>query len=182
MFELIFTSSPRGLFPGKSGFCTVAMTAGMPPNLISPLENLSGYNFTYQNNQILDELNPPCCYYIKMIYGNQLLPVAGRIAANGLDHTRRSNKIAHHILFESTDELLQCCGAAELFCTENQHFTSEFTSAPCELPYRAITSLNRELSLKAELWEQLTGDGGLAGWIASSYNNHPDQSIYQWPS
>ena len=43
MYELVYTSSPRGLLAGRSGFSTVAMTAGFPPNLISPIENMSGY-------------------------------------------------------------------------------------------------------------------------------------------
>ena len=104
MYELIYTSLPKGLLPGRSGFATAAMTEGMPPNLIVPLENLSGYNFTLRNNIFDPGLNPPCCYYIKMRYGNQLLQIAGRVAPNGLDYSQRNNKIAHHLLFETNEE------------------------------------------------------------------------------
>ena len=34
--ELVYTSAARGLRAGTSGFCTVAMTKGMPPALVPP--------------------------------------------------------------------------------------------------------------------------------------------------
>ena len=111
MFELIYTSVPRGLIPGRSGFCTVAMTEGMPPNLVVPLENLSGYNFTYLEGALPPMLNPPSCSYIKMRYGNQHLHIASQVMPNGLDYSQRNNKIAHHILFESADEMNNLSGA-----------------------------------------------------------------------
>ena len=46
--ELFYTSAPRGLRPGSSGFCTVSMTSGMPPTLISRLESLSSYQPIFQ--------------------------------------------------------------------------------------------------------------------------------------
>ena len=47
MYELIYTSTSQGLLAGRSGFCTVAMTAGFPPNLIPVIENMSGYKTLY---------------------------------------------------------------------------------------------------------------------------------------
>ena len=41
--ELVYTSAERGLRPGTSGFCTVAMTRGLPPALVPRLEALGGY-------------------------------------------------------------------------------------------------------------------------------------------
>ena len=38
--ELIYTSAVRGLRAGTSGFCTVAMTKGLPPALVPRLEAL----------------------------------------------------------------------------------------------------------------------------------------------
>ncbi len=44
MEELVYTSAPRGLQPGSSGFCTVEMTAGMSPDIMDSLESLSAYD------------------------------------------------------------------------------------------------------------------------------------------
>ena len=188
MFELIFTSLPRGLFPGKSGFSTVAMTQGMPPNLIAPLENLSGYNFTYKDNQLLPELNPVCCYYIKMRYGNQNLYIAGRVAPNGLDYSRRNNKIAHHITLESADELVSPDGAAGLFTTgsidsssthiNGGNFVNDFQRDPCELPYRELSAGSAPATLQARTWENLTGDAAAAAWIADKFKYNPNEPVY----
>ena len=56
--ELIYTSAPRGLKPGSHGFCTVAVTQGMPPNLAERLEALSGYRHVYPPQDPQAELNP----------------------------------------------------------------------------------------------------------------------------
>ena len=188
MFELIFTSLPKGHFPGKSGFSTVAMTQGMPPNLISPLENLSGYNFTYSNNQLLKEQNPVCCYYIKMRYGNQQLYIAGRVAPNGLDYSRRNNKIAHHILLESPEELTCPDGAAGLFTTgsidqnsprvNNGNFVTDFQRDPCELGYRTLPAGNEPATRQANTWAAQTGEAAAAAWVAERFNNTPDMPVY----
>ncbi|MFN9880969.1 MAG: hypothetical protein ACK557_21070, partial [Planctomycetota bacterium] len=45
--ELIFTSARRGWQLGKSGFCTVASTAGMAENVARLLESLSGYRHLF---------------------------------------------------------------------------------------------------------------------------------------
>lgn len=43
-FEVVYTSAPRGLQEGSSGFCTVASTKGIPRALLKKLESLSGYH------------------------------------------------------------------------------------------------------------------------------------------
>ena len=42
-FELIYTSAPRGIRQGSSGFCVVACTQGMGAGMIAKLETLSAY-------------------------------------------------------------------------------------------------------------------------------------------
>ena len=76
MLELIYTSAPRGLLQGRSGYTTVAMSAGMPPNLITPVENLSGYTFTCRDGQFNAAFNPVCCSYLRKQFGNMTLRVA----------------------------------------------------------------------------------------------------------
>ncbi|MBE6368259.1 MAG: hypothetical protein E7052_10200 [Lentisphaerae bacterium] len=189
MLELIYTSAPQGLLPGRSGFSTVAITAGMPPNLIVPLENLSGYNFTYQDNQLPPELNPVCCYYVKFRYGNQQMLVAGRVAPNGLDYSKRNNKIAHNIKLESPDELNFAGGAAELFTpagyiTENSSkvcggvFVHDFQRPPCELDARRLPSGRAPEYLTASTWDRYTANPATAAFIAYRFRENPHQPLY----
>ena len=42
-FELIYTSVPKGIKPGSSGFCTVAYTNGLAGNVVLKLEGMSAY-------------------------------------------------------------------------------------------------------------------------------------------
>ena len=178
MYELIYTSAVKGLLPGRSGFTTVAVTRGMPPNLITPLENLSGYNFTLQDNKFLAGLNPVCCYYIKLQYGNQLLRVVGRIAPNGLDYSKRNNKIAHHLLLESGDDLAPYTGgAAEIFDTPDM-FASDFKQHPCELGVKHLPQPFNKNLLPAETWADFSGDGAMAAWVVNEFRKHPHDALY----
>lgn len=178
MYELIYTSIPKGLLPGRSGFATAAMSEGMPPNLIVPLENLSGYNFTLRDNTFLPVLNPPCCYYIKMRYGNQLLHIAGRVAPNGLDYSQRNNKIAHHFLFESSAEMAPLSGgAAGLFLKEGI-FCSEYTDEPTMLPFRKVPVCSQIGSLPAKNWAEQAGHAGFAAFAAEKFRKTPEKPLY----
>ncbi len=178
MYELIYTSAVKGLLPGRSGFTTVAVSRGMPPNLITPLENLSGYNFTLQDNKFLAEFNPVCCYYIKLQYGNQLLRVVGRIAPNGLDYSKRNNKIAHHLLLESGDDLASYTGgAAEIFDTPDM-FASDFNQQPCELGVKHLPPPFNKNILPAKTWADFSGDESMAAWVGNEFRKHPHDALY----
>ena len=106
MLELVFTSAKAGLIPGRSGFCSVAWTEGMPQNLVSLLENMSGYNALYMPNDPRSAKNPVSYSYQKVVYGKNELHILSRIAFAGLDYTGRTNKIAHHIIIEDETELM----------------------------------------------------------------------------
>ena len=178
MYELIYTSVPKGLIPGRSGFATVAMSEGMPPNLIVPLENLSGYNFTLRDNTFLPILNPPSCYYIKMRYGNQQLHIAGRVAPNGLDYSQRNNKIAHHLLFESAEELENLSGGVAGLFFKPDMFRSEYTEEPMMLPFRKVPVCLQVGSLPARTWAELSGHAGFAAYTAERFRENPDKPLY----
>ena len=167
MYELIYTSVPRGLLQGRSGYATVALTAGMPPNLILPVENLSGYTFTLRNGQFSSECNPVSCSYRKVRFGNMILRVASRIAPCGLDYSGRNNKIAHHLIFESDDEAGTLSGgAAELFLSGG-NFRTEYTEEPRELPARRVRPAAVPIEPPARTWAEVTGDAGYAALIAA---------------
>ncbi|MPM14108.1 hypothetical protein SDC9_60468 [bioreactor metagenome] len=178
MFELVYTSAPRGLFPGRSGYATVALSAGMPPNLVTPVENLSGYSFTCRAGQFRAELNPVCCSYLKLHYGNLTLRVASRIAPNGLDYSGRNNKIAHHLIFESPEELAAIPGGACNLFRGGDNFLTDYREAPRELPIRRITHSGLPATLPARAWQNHTGDAGWAGVAAARLQADPAQPFY----
>ncbi len=98
-FELIYTSAPRGLRPGVSGLCTVAHTAGMSPTMIRALESVSSYPPSIGS----DPMTAPLLIHWHLSIGLERFSVLSRIAHAGVDHTRRPNTIAHHVVLARTD-------------------------------------------------------------------------------
>ena len=91
---------PGGLRPGSSGFCTVAMTGGMPSMLIDRLESLSSYQPIYPPGSQDAAKNP-------IVYAHWRVPAAGRVRSvlsrieqAGLDYTQRPNKLAYHVVVD----------------------------------------------------------------------------------
>lgn len=90
--ELIYTSAPRGLTPGQSGYCAVARSRSLREALIPRLEKLSYYTAD-------DSDRPICAYRILNIRGAQY-HVLTRIVNAGLDFTKRRSFLAHHRVYE----------------------------------------------------------------------------------
>jgi hypothetical protein len=93
--ELIYTSATRGLKTGSSGFCTVAMTEGMPEALVSRLEQLSYYRHERDTEK---SAHPIFCFRHVEARG-QRYRVLTRLADTGADFTGRTNFLAHHLVF-----------------------------------------------------------------------------------
>ena len=98
--QIIYTSVPRGLAPGSKGYCTVVASNGMAPALQRQLESLSQYSHIYPPNTANDALNPTNFQYAKVSFGGKQLCVLSRFSDAGLDYSRRSNLLAHHIALE----------------------------------------------------------------------------------
>ena len=104
--ELLYTSAPRGLKPGSRGFCTVLSTQGMPAPLAIAVEALSGYRPLYPSNDDRASRNPVVYSHLKLQATGRTCHVLSRIADYGLDYSQRANKLAHHVILESTAERL----------------------------------------------------------------------------
>jgi hypothetical protein len=96
--QLIYTSAPRGLVPGQSGYCTVARSRDLREALIPRLEKLSYYTAEPGDNPIIR------AYRILEVRGDRY-HVLTRIVAAGLDFTRRSRFLAHHLIFDAADNI-----------------------------------------------------------------------------
>lgn len=102
--QLIYTSAPRGLVPGQSGYCTVARSRDLREALIPQLEKLSYYTPGALSNGTI------CAYRIIDVRGTRY-QVLTRIVAAGLDFTGRSRLLAHHLVFEVSET----CSPARIF-------------------------------------------------------------------
>ena len=176
MLELIHTSVPQGLKENTSGFCSVAWTAGIPANLIPPLEQLSAYRALYPFGDFKYELNPVAIAYLRIRYGGNTLSILSRIASAGLDYSGRSNKIAHLILLEK-NEIAAPDFSPVALCRNHHTFFTEWNRPPEELPPRHIIA-PRELLRPAVNWGNLAGSPAWAGVIAENFLQNPSKSVY----
>jgi hypothetical protein len=95
-WQLIFTSAPRGLTPGQSGYCTVARSRDLREGLISRLEKFSYYAPEATRNPVI------CAHRIVEVRGVRYHALS-RIVDAGLDFTKRRKFIAHHLVFDPAE-------------------------------------------------------------------------------
>ena len=88
MYQLIYTSAPRLLEAGKTGFGTVARSRELPQPLVAYLERISSYDRSENIGSFL--------YYGVYTMGGLVYHIFSRIADCGVDYTKRTNHIAHH--------------------------------------------------------------------------------------
>lgn len=157
--ELIYTSVPKGLKSGSSGFTTVLHTAGMAPNLIERLENLSGYTYLFPPDSNQAGLNPPVLTHYRLDLAGKTFHVISRNAPYGMDYTGRSNNLAHHIVFQSNEEL-PLCGPVKLL---EKSMETKFTGTPRVVPFSREISFPVPKESVCFTWKEVTGD---AGWAA----------------
>ena len=99
--ELFSTSVPAGLEPGRSGFCTVAMTRNMPRPLVEMLESLSAYRPVFLPTDPRAGDNPVAVAHLRVPVAGRTFPVLSRVCFAGQDYTSRSNRFAHHVVLEA---------------------------------------------------------------------------------
>jgi hypothetical protein len=179
-FELVYTSAQKGLKTGSSGFCTVAYTREMPANLVDVLESLSIYKPEIPAYAPNAHLNPVSYSHYRYNVGAQSYNILSRICFAGFDYSKRSNKLAHHIVLDANERISG--GPSSLFRVQNL-FLSSWGNREPELLVRqpSIPSINTPLRI-AENWKAITGgdkgDAGWAGVLAESFLKNPDKPSY----
>ena len=98
MYQLVYTSAPRLLEAGKTGFGTVARSRQLPQPLVSYLERLSGFDRAAGVDAYF--------LYSSFAMGNLVYHAFTRIGDCGVDYTRRTNHIAHHWVLLQDDSTL----------------------------------------------------------------------------
>ena len=84
--ELFYTSVPRGLKPGTKGFCTVAVTRGLPGLLADRLEALSAYRPLFPAGSPQAAQNPVSWAHWRVSISGQTYCVLSRVCFAGLAH------------------------------------------------------------------------------------------------
>jgi hypothetical protein len=173
--ELIYTSAPRGLKLGSQGFCTVACTQGMSAALMERLESLSGYRHVYGPQDPRASQNPIAFSHLHLAVAGRQVHVLSRIAAFGLNYTRRSNKLAHHVVLEPGELprggpawLLACPNFTRRVWDHPPGFLAAFPAVPAGDSPAAV----------CRLWQEATGDAGWGGVLAESALGGAGRLVY----
>ena len=91
--QLVYTSAPKLVEAGRSGFGTVARSKSLPPLATNAIERLSKYA-----NLRGSDRSRTVMAHRKITVGSSRLNVLSRIQDAGSDHTGRTNHIAHHLV------------------------------------------------------------------------------------
>lgn len=169
-FEVVHTSVVRGL-RGESGFATAIMTRGLPAGLESGLQDVSGYDHDSARAVGVDTVE--WAHRIVTVRGRPYT-VLSRVAPNGVDTSRRPNRIAHHLVLEPHERapggpawMLGQFGAFETGTPEVTERTTPPVLPTGDLPVRA-----------AHAWSAAGFDAGWAGVVAQSLVDHPQAVVY----
>ena len=171
MQEIVFTSARRGLRSGSTGFCTVRSTRGMPGNLAQLLERLTGYAHVFDAYGSEVGWNPVSYAHYVARLGGQRFHILSRISNAPLDHTNRSNKLAHLLTTDSTAlavELSEGPASESLQIPWVTAWSSD--SEPSVLPDNQQLTLPMAAQVRTgvcEAWKEATGDAGWAAALAS---------------
>ena len=93
--QLIFTSTPIGLEPGRSGYCTVARSQNLSKKEIREIEKLSVLDYS------ISKSSPPKVHSFRTVQTiNSFFYLLSRIKSCGIDYSNRTNYIAHHLIVE----------------------------------------------------------------------------------
>ncbi len=160
--ELIYTSVPRGLRPGATGYTTVAHTAGLGSTLAARLEGLSGYRHLTVGPDPAASGNPVRYAHTVLADGSHVL---SRVADTGLDHSDRSNFLAHHVVLDPGE--LAAAGPAWV-CAHPGVFEAAWHGPPRVLDHpRPLPAGDAPPRLCAR-WAAATGDAGWGGILAAA--------------
>ncbi|MFP6855054.1 MAG: hypothetical protein VB980_04665, partial [Opitutales bacterium] len=167
---MIFTSTPQGLEPGRTGFCTVARHRDLRSRLVRELERISVYEFNLEPNAEKAKINS----FRRFELGTEEFFVLTRIRDAGLDYTNRTNYIAHHLILDGleiavspspSEIFLQWTGWLDMWEGSARWFEdSEMIDlSSCKMPGLC----------PAQNWQSVTGDGGNAAYLVAEKAKRP---------
>lgn len=166
-FEIVYTSSQKGLNGGGQGFCTVAATTGIPRQLLEKLESLSGYRHLHSPGSKRNAVN--FCFQTVQIKEEPYF-VLSRIADAGADFSGRSNKIAHHLAL-SLKEVRSTRFPPTALLADSKFWYTKWSGEPQWLPADRMPAPLASDKMPRGTWKKTLGDAGWAGVVARSVEN-----------
>ena len=168
--ELVYTSAERGLRPGTSGFCTVAMTRGLPPALVPRLEALGGYRPGPAGD------GPVAFCFWRVETAGGIAHVLSVVGPAPPDHTARTNKIATYAVLGPGE--LSPAGPAWMIAQDG-FLRRSWKGAPAwiESPLRAPAA-DDPGPAECVAWKHACGDAGWAGAVASAFLRDQSKPIH----
>jgi hypothetical protein len=175
--EMVYTSAPKGLKPGSSGFCTVAATQGMSPALIDRLELLSSYQPLAAATSREPSRSPVQFAHWRVSTAGRTRSVLSRVAINGLDYTRRPNKIAYHLVLDPAE--LPEYGPAWTMAQPGVMVEKWVDPARSLGPRKlALTASLPGAAVSCHRWGIVTGDQGWAGIMGEAFMLDPTRPAH----
>lgn len=157
--QLIFTSAPRGLVAGRSGFCTVARHASLSERLTQQLEALGtphdaaeGETFTFR----------------RLEAGSQTWYVLSRFVARGLDYSQRDNRLAHHVVFTAEEAAVLPPPAALALRWNDWKDTWSEEPTWLKEDSRPLPLASHPVLTPAAGWREFAGTGAKAAWLVNA--------------
>ncbi len=157
--QLIFTSAPQGLTPGRSGYCTVARHRAIPERLAQLLESVGTPHERPEGET----------FTLRMLEaGGKNWCVLSRFVARGLDYTQRDNRLAHHLIFSLEEAALLPPPAA--IAGRWKGWRDEWSGAPTWLEGedRPLQLETQTPLTPAVTWREETGTGAKAAWLINA--------------
>lgn len=180
IFELLYTSVPKGLKPGAKGYCTVLTTEGIPSALLERLEGYCGYRHLFSPGS---PDNPEA-------FGHRILNLAGntwhilsRVADAGSDYSGRSNLIGHFMAI-SQDELKGISAGPTSFMMSDGFFRTVLEGEPrrvSESETRKRLGNVTDKIQQALTWATVTGHAGWAGRLVQVTEETSDSIALVYP-
>ncbi len=153
--QLIYTSAPRGVVAGRSGYCTVARSATLREAVMLQLEKWSHYQHLSLSG---GQERPIHCCRIIDVRGTRY-HVLSRIQDAGLDFTGRTNFVAHHLVF--TPEEVREFPSPAVILRDWIGWAKSWSQEPEILDtedWSSLRALHQIGLLPAARWQRLTGD------------------------
>ena len=143
MFELCYTSLPKGLAPGSSGYTTVGQSPQMRIMHVKEAERLSSFQFLNVTDPRAFSREPVNYIHLQLTIDKQKVHIVSRIAACQPDHTGRSNYFAHHTLL-SRQEAQPCTAGPAQLAASHAFLMTEWTGDARILPPRDLPAISNQ--------------------------------------
>ena len=168
-FELLFTSAHQGLQPGTRGFCTVAASPGLPPQIANLLERLSVYQHRFPARS--KSPNPQVYAHQRVTLQGEEVVILSRINdTESKTDEGRQNFLAHHRAFLAPVEF---DGGPSQIVQREDLFPATWSGQPQVLATQPVQGRSAG-PRQCFYWLDVAGD---AGWVSKLLEAHFDGRI-----